>query len=234
MINTTSQKEKGDSKDMAVRRTAFLDSGKYEPFRDAILRATDAAATRSVVVDAGCGEGYYTTALCNDFSYVYGFDLSKASIDRAAKRAKELLLTDRCFFGVGSVYDIPIKDETADCVVNIFAPIVEKEYTRILKKDGILVIGCAGPKHLWGLKDILYDKTSLNTERADLPKDMELISKEQVCYEFEVSGENIKNLYMMTPYAHKTSRQAEERLFSHNALKATADFLILTYKKTTP
>lgn len=227
--NTSSQKQSGDSKEMAASRTAFLGSGAYGQFMEEVRKA---AGTGDVLVDAGCGEGYYTVALSQNFKYSYGFDLSRDSVNTAAKRAKAAGAGARCFFGVASVYSLPIADGAADCVTNIFAPCAEEEYCRILRAGGLLVVACAGVHHLEGLKAVLYASVRENSDRADLPKRMELLEKRNVSYNIKLdSPEMIRALYMMTPYCYKTGIEAQKKLLSLDRLTTVLDFDIYIYRK---
>ena len=229
LINTSSQKESGDSKEMADARRAFLDSGAYCRFKDAIA---DAVGETAAVIDAGCGEGYYTADIAQRCKAALGFDLSKAAVMKAAKRAKAQGVADKTFFGVGSVFSMPVADGCADCVTSIFAPCAEDEFLRILKPGGILVVGCAGKRHLEGLKRELYDVVRENTERADLPTRMEKVDMINVSYSITLKGsEQIKNLYMMTPYCFKTAIEAQKHLLSLDTLETLVDFEIHVYRK---
>lgn len=59
--NRSKDKRHGDDKRMVDARTAFLDAGYYAPLRDAIAAAaTEYTSGDAGVLDAGCGEGYYT------------------------------------------------------------------------------------------------------------------------------------------------------------------------------
>ena len=52
----------GDDKRMVRARRLFLEKGYYEPFRRAVCQKAleRLPMERPVVLDAGCGEGYYT------------------------------------------------------------------------------------------------------------------------------------------------------------------------------
>ena len=229
LVNTSSQKESGDSKEMSRARTNFLSGGAYGQFRDALCRA---AGKGELLVDAGCGEGYYTCAAAEGFSLTVGFDLSKASVDYAARRAKTCGLESKVKFAVSSVYEMPIKSESADCILSIFAPCATEEFMRVLKPGGRLVVGCAGKRHLEGLKAALYENVRENTDRRDLPDCMAEIGRQELSYEITLEGrENIKALYMMTPYSHKTSPEAEAKLFETEVLRTLVDFEIRIYEK---
>ncbi len=229
LVNTTSQKESGDSKEMARFRAEFLSGGAYADFRMELCRA---AGTGDVLVDAGCGEGYYTCAMAEQFGLTLGFDLSKASVDYAARRAKACGVSEKTFFGVSSVYEMPISCECADTVVSIFAPCAVKEFMRVLKVGGRLVVGCAGKHHLRELKAVLYENVTDNTKRSDLPACMPEIERHDISYSITLDGkDSIRALYMMTPYCHRTSPEAEARLLSLDRLQTTVDFEIRVYEK---
>ena len=137
----------GDDREMVRARTAFLDGGHYLPFARAVC---DELCGCDTVIDAGCGEGYYSNIIANEGKRVFGFDLSKHACDKAAKRAKAA--NNGAFFGVSSVFELPVATGSAHAVVSLFAPIAEKEFLRVLKPGGLLIVGGAGGKHLIELK----------------------------------------------------------------------------------
>lgn len=214
----------GDDRDMVRARTAFLDKGHYRPFADALAKVLDGA---SVVIDAGCGEGYYSNIIAEHLHTVYGFDLSKHACDKAAKRAKSTGM--RAFFGVSSVFELPVADASADAVVSLFAPIAEEEFSRVLKDDGLLIVGAAGKRHLIELKQAVYAEAYENEGRRDLPSGFREVAHENVTYTF--TCDDVKSLFMMTPYAFKTSKQDMAKLDAIERLEITADFDIFIYKK---
>lgn len=216
----------GDDRDMVRARTAFLDKGYYRPFAETVA---EAVSGRNVVVDAGCGEGYYSSIIASRGADVYGFDLSKHACDRGAKRAKANGVD--AFFGVAGVFELPLADGCADAVVSLFAPIAEKEFSRVLKPGGILVVGAAGKRHLYELKSAIYDNPYENEGRRDLPSGFTEVGAKNVTYTFDCSGEDLRPLFMMTPYAFKTSRTDAEKLDVLAHLEITADFDIFIYKK---
>ena len=224
----------GDSKQAVKARSDFLNLGLYSPIRDTlcrILRERLDVSDNTVVVDAGCGEGYYSTAIAKCGFGTAGFDLSKFATDTAAKRAKREGLSN-AFFGVASVFELPIADGCANAVVNVFAPCAEKEYSRILKPGGLLAVACAGPEHLLGLKSAIYDTVHHNDERADMPTQLKKISSERLTYDIRVEGsDNIKNLFAMTPYYWKTSHSDVKKLDSLEVLDTQIDIVFALYEK---
>jgi len=216
----------GDDRDMVRARTQFLDKGCYAPFAKAV---SEALGDAEYIVDAGCGEGYYSNFVASNVRSVYGFDLSKYACDKAAKRARSS--GNGAFFGVASVFELPIKTGSADAVISLFAPVAEKEFARVLRDDGILIIGAAGRRHLYELKQAVYDSAYENEGRRDLPSGFREIERRNVTYTFTCQNAELKALFMMTPYAFKTSQSDTAKLDGIEQLDITADFDIFVYKK---
>lgn len=223
----------GDGKELVNARTAFLESGGYEPISDAVNELLLQYIDGSMVIDAGCGEGYYTSraSFVNPALRLLGFDLSKAAIDVATRSAQRKNST--AAFVVGGIFDLPVKNEVADAVINLFAPCSEAEFSRVLKKDGILVVVGAGEDHLFGLKRAVYDTPYRNTARADLPNEMKLLEERRVSYTLRLdSSEMIRSLFLMTPYAFRTSKRDMEKLNALEMLETEVDVTASVYRRS--
>ena len=88
----TGRKHHGDDKRMVKARSAFLERGYYDPMRQELIKQGLAAARQGMtVLDAGCGEGYYTAEMAKTLREreyrpkVAGIDISKAALQEAAK-----------------------------------------------------------------------------------------------------------------------------------------------------
>ena len=223
----------GDSKQAVRARTDFLNLELYRPVADALVTLLQryAPGADRVVVDAGCGEGYYTASMANHGFFLAGVDLSRAGAEATAKRLARQGVSS-AFVGVSSVFSMPFATESIDVVTNIFAPCAEKEFARVLRPDGILAVVYAGPDHLMGLKQALYDETKTNEERADLPKQMELLDEISVKLQISVFGqEHLQNLFTMTPYYWRTSPSDSEKLKQLEHLTTPVDMRIAIYRK---
>lgn len=235
-VNKMHAKIPGDNKQMIAARRQFLRAGYYQLFSDAI----NAAAARllsgrkePVVLDAGCGEGYYTARLYLHLKEqglslrMGGFDISKFAAKAAAKQNKEIE------FAVASIVDIPVAAGCCDFVLNVFAPIVPEEFARVLKPGGFLLIAVPSKRHLFGLKEVLYDQ----------PYENETIDTDYAGFSFweriSVRGElsiddptQIQNLFSMTPYYWKTPVAGSERLKRQTSLFTEIGFDLLIYQRT--
>ncbi len=218
----------GDSKAAVLARRAFLDAGYYQALSDRIDALLLESAAK-FVLDAGSGEGYYTNRLAHNRDML-GVDLSRDGVDYAARRAKQT--QTRAGFAVASLFELPVKDESVDAVINLFAPCAEAEFLRVLKKGGILILVGAGEHHLMGLKRVIYENPYLNQMRADLPVQMQPIGRERIRQEITVAGrEMIDALFSMTPYYWRTSPQDKQKLQSVDTLTTEVDFDIFIYRK---
>ena len=231
-LSAPGQSNGGDAK-LAVRaRSAFLDKEYYRPVADKLCELTlKYTGEDALAIDAGCGEGYYSVSLASYGVAVAGFDLSKFAADAAAKRARRVGVGN-AFFGVASVYSMPLADGCADAVVNVFAPCVEAEYSRVLDGNGVLIVVYAGPDHLKGLKEAIYDKVGVNDGRADLPKEMAEIECQRLKYRITVEGNStVKDLFAMTPYYWRTSVDDVKKLDGVERLETDIDMIFAVYGK---
>ncbi len=222
----------GDSKGAVDARRSFLSKDYYEIAAKAVENAVKPYVTKaSSLVDAGCGEGYYTSRLARIVGGAVGFDLSKFACGAAAKAARREGI-DNLLYSTASVFSLPVKSGAVDAVVNIFAPCAEEEYTRILRDGGHLFVVGAGKNHLMGLKRAIYDDVYENGERADMPTSLEhidkLISRHEICVE---GADDIEALFSMTPYYWRTSEADREKLKKLDRVQTEVEFEINIYRK---
>ncbi len=217
----------GDPADMVRARISFLEKDHYSPLGHRI--ADIVAESGGICVDAGCGSGYYTQMISEGTEITYGFDLSKTAVEYAAKKAKREAKS--CFYGVCSVYSLPIAEGAASAVTSVFAPVAEEEFSRVLKDGGRLIIAAAAPDHLHEMKAMLYDTVTENGERGDLPRNMVFEFRDRLTYKRTLENADIAALYGMTPYSRRTSRESAERLLLLDELEITFSFDIFVYAK---
>ena len=98
------------------------------------------------ILDAGCGEGYYSRKLQNIFptkSY-YAFDISKDSILLASKND----ISHAIKWFVGDLANLPIKNGSIDLILDIFSPANYQEFQRVLTDNGLLIKVIPTKQHL--------------------------------------------------------------------------------------
>jgi 23S rRNA (guanine745-N1)-methyltransferase len=220
-------KDPGDNKAMVNARRNFLDHGFYQPLIAKLLSVYQEYGDDSqAVFDAGCGEGYYTHQHKNSSNTVYGIDIAKNAIRIAAKRYKE------CFFSVGTLAQLPFKNNFFGWVVSIYAPILEKEFSRVLNTNGYLLTVTPAENHLYELKQLIYrDAKQHDTSKTPI-KSLTLISKQRINYTMNFTqSDDLINLLAMTPFAFKANVQLIEELKAQSSFNCQADFLIRLYQK---
>ena len=223
----------GDNKDMVLARRAFLGAGYYAPLADRLSRlASEYTPANGCLLDAGAGEGYYTdkiesALLARDgASDVSAFDISKDAVKEIGKKNPRISLA------VAGSYHMPVADGEFDTVVNTFSPLALSETLRVLKSGGIFIMAIPGEMHLFDLKSIVYDTPYKNVVEDSRLEGFELLLDEPISFVMKLErAEDIRNLFMMTPYAYRTRAEGRARVEALKTLDCTADFHIFVYKK---
>lgn len=228
LANKMNSKIPGDNKLMIQARKRFLEKNHYLALAEGLEEIIRPYLNnKSVVLDAGCGEGYYTHYLKTRIeAHYYGLDISKFGIDYASRRK------DGINYVIGSSFDLPFLDSSFDLLISMFAPYSSLEFNRVLKADGHLVLVNVGKNHLRELKDILYENVYDNEAFKVVLDGFELIKSQDIEKEIEITNnQDLNDLFMMTPYYYRTSPQAKKALLNISNLKLTISFTILVYEK---
>ena len=232
-VNRKNSRMPGDDKGMSGARAAFLSKGYYAPLRNALCDlAVSLCADTPQVLDTGCGEGYYTSGVyralvqAGKTPQMAGTDISKFILRLAAKREKDIE------FAVASSYHLPIADDSIDFLLNCFSPLALEEFKRVLRPRGHFVYVVPSEKHLWELKEVLYDRPYPN-EVKETPYDgFRYIEIRHVENVITLQGqEDIHALFQMTPYYWKTPKAGCERLAQLQTLTTRISFDIHVYEK---
>lgn len=197
----------GDNKEMVLARSAFLNEGYYEPIAQQLLQIIQNSLTKeTTLIDAGCGEGYYTNFIFNQlikqhpqssFSFL-GFDISKEAIKQASKRSKNIC------WAVATNQKIPTKENCADILISLFGFPVLSEFTRVLKNNGLLIIATAGQNHLIEIRKQIYQEIHTKKETNIIHPHLQLTEKISLKKEIFVSSdEAVMHLLKMTPHFYR-------------------------------
>ncbi len=228
MSQQSSAKRHGDDKLMVRARREFLEKGYYSELRQGLFDAVEKVVEENaIIVDVGCGEGYYTSEIskCKNSS-VFGIDISKDALKYAAKSIKNSQ------FAVASAFSLPFEDNSADCLLSVFAPSAYDEFYRVLKPSGKLIKAIPLEDHLWELKCALYKDPYKNKPEKRDEELFNLVSENEIKYKIKLTNkEDIENLFKMTPYYYKTGREDAQRLLSLECLETTVHFCVEIYEK---
>ncbi len=235
LVARQSGAQHGDDKEMVRARRAFLDGGWYALLRDALCSAAvrHAPAEGTVdLLDAGCGECYYTAAVAAALRAegkrvsAAGVDISRDALRWGGKRARDLRLA------VASVFRLPVAAESCDILLNVFAPFAGEEYCRVLRRGGMLLHVSPDEMHLWELKKAVYQTPYRNDAAVPVQEGLSLLGEERIGTVLHLTRhEDIANLFQMTPYVHKTGLADAARLDALDALDVTAAFVLRAYRR---
>ncbi|MBE6877003.1 MAG: methyltransferase domain-containing protein [Ruminococcus sp.] len=220
----------GDNPEMVRARRNFLEKNYYQHLQNALCDAVkNYLPADGILLDAGCGEGYYTKKISSslpDGAFCCGVDISKIAVDFSARQDK------RTQYAVGSVFHLPVVDSSCNMLVSVFAPYAGTEFVRVLKSKSYLIMAIPSAFHLWELKQAVYDKPYENQVKDYHLDDFRFLEKIN-CEKriFLDSPEDIQNLFQMTPYAYRTGAPERERLQALQSFEVQTAFEILIYQK---
>ncbi len=217
----------GDTREQVLSRREFLEAGFYAPIALTLAEKAKALNITGQILDVGCGEGYYSTYLSNALSLpLTGLDISKEAVRCAAAKYKG----PQWFCATAS--RIPVEDGSAGVLTSLFALTLPEEFHRVLREDGLFLQVLAAPDHLLGLKSIIYDRL-LEKEKDSVPSlpGFTLLESIPVRFSFTVEGQQIQNLFSMTPHVFRIGKTGAERLQQCTLLTDTASCVLNVYRR---
>lgn len=225
LVHKTNSKLPGDNKLMVDARSNFLSKGYYESFQTKLKEVINEYNPKTIL-DAGCGEGYYTDGIWQEDRATIGIDISKTALQKAAPKNRNIT------YVAASLFDLPIQDKSVDLLYSLFAPYAGEEFHRVLKNDGVMILGIPGENHLIELKSVIYEHPYKNQVKDyDLPG-FSFVKSEKIEEKILLQcQEDILNLFQMTPYYYRTRTQDLEKIQALSKFEVTISFELLIYKK---
>ncbi|MDC4784343.1 putative RNA methyltransferase [Acinetobacter baumannii] len=220
-------KNPGDTPESIDARRAFLQGGYYQPLQQAIVHLLKDLKAK-MVLDIGCGEGYYTSTMQQVVEQCIGVDIAKNAVQRAAK------LNDKVTWVVGTGATLPVIDQSMDVCTSLFSPIPQTEILRVLKDDGYLIVVTPATDHLYAMREALFEQVNPHTPQKFVEQLQDLFElKEQQVIDapLVLDQQALKNLIAMTPYAYKASPERRMQLEQKAHLQVTASFQIYLFQK---
>lgn len=236
-VQFKASRDPGDSRSMVDARRRVLDAGLFDPLANAVAKVVGNHMTgggpEALLVDAGCGEGFYTarlaSALPRSSPAVLGIDISKWAVTAAAKRHRHVA------WAVASNKRIPVRRGSAAMITSLFGFEMWEVWAGLQSAGQLVTAVDAGPLHLVELREIIYE--SVRTHDAP-PNDAAHSSGYSQIAEsgvrFEVAAEGgalLDDILEMTPHGHKSTAAARAAVHSLDRLKLTIDALIRVYRR---
>ncbi|MBZ5592260.1 MAG: methyltransferase domain-containing protein [Acidobacteriia bacterium] len=152
-------KQPGDTAGAIAARRRLHDRGVTAPLLDAIAGVLAASPT-DIVLDAGCGEGFYLGTLAHRIGFdAHGVDISIRAVDAAARRYPA------CAWIVANADRfVPYADRSFSIVLSITARMNPGEFRRVLGDDGRLLVALPAPDDLIELRGAGRDRVTRTVE----------------------------------------------------------------------
>ena len=229
-------KHPGDSKEMVVARSKFLNSGIYQPIAQKLTELVRSlwVENRALrLLDAGCGEGYYLDYLARELSPrdgldAVGMDISKEAVAAAAKRNREISWV------VGSNARPPLTPGL-DLILCVFGFPSYEGFQPLLKPGGRIVLVEPGPDHLIELRQVIYPTVKRNPppnlDRAE-HLGFQLKDTQNLQYQVpELDQSRIQDLLQMTPHLYRATREGKEAVSRLERIRLTVDVVFRTLER---
>ncbi len=143
----------------AARRRVF-DAGYYSHVLEGIAGYLQGVKAPRLMLDAGCGEGYYAARLQRCLSApCIGLDVSREAVRKAASPQSPV------GYLVADIANMPIKGGSVSLLMNLFTPANYGEFARVLAKNGLIIKAVPGEEHFVQLRRAAGD--SLRGEAYD-------------------------------------------------------------------
>lgn len=233
LTNEKKSRDPGDNQVMVNSRRQFLEQGHYDALVQklaAIIQHRFETGNLSLY-DAGCGEGYYlqkvSEALLKPDRVIKasGSDISKVGVRKAAKKYAAHA------FVVASSFNLPVAESSQDVVLQIFAPGSDDELHRVLSEGGLWLRVTPSSRHLFELKQALYQSPLEHLPDESMPSGFKLLGNENLCFKFLLQDlRSREQLLMMTPY-YWTVKQGALPTVLDKMRELTADFNIRVLQK---
>ncbi|MGX7079175.1 methyltransferase domain-containing protein [Gemella parahaemolysans] len=180
---------------------------------------------KEVVLDIGCGEGYYIRKLKTAFpeKYFYGLDNSKDAIEIAVKEDK---LNP---YMVANLANLPFRDNSVSCILNILTPANYEEFFRVLGDAGYLIKVIPNARYLREIRELIGGKEYTNSDTVSLiEENCTIVERVTVRDTFRLDKVQAENFLKMTPLTFSKNITAVD---VDSLKEITIDLEILVCKK---
>lgn len=235
----------GDAPEMLRARREFLEGGFYAPLSDRLNeivadflteRAAPVVSVAPIIVEAGCGEGYYLARLAQRLSgsgaVLFGLDVSKTAVRMAAGRGGHGRYEGNGRYLVTDINGkLPFANHSVHVLLNIFAPRHAAEFARILVAGGLLLVALPAAAHLQTVRD-RFGLLSIQAEKQayllnQLGRHFQLQKVEPLQFELQLPNQALDALIQMTPSGRRLSPAQREQIQNTATFTTEASFEIV-------
>ncbi len=194
-------KQPGDTVAAVAARRRLHDRGVTRPLLEGIAEMLAASAS-DVVLDAGCGDGFYLGSLARRLGFdAHGVDISIPAVDAAAKRYPE------CEWIVANADRfLPCAAGAFSIVLSITARMNAAEFRRVLRNEGQLLVALPAPADLIELRGAGRDRVARTLET--FAPDFRLIGQRRVTTTADLDAATVEDV-LLSIYRPMQSKPAE-------------------------
>jgi 23S rRNA (guanine745-N1)-methyltransferase len=190
-------KQPGDARAAVAARRRLHDRGVTEPLLRAIGEIMN-ARPRDIVLDAGCGDGFYLGALASETGFdAHGVDISIPAINAAARRYPpssgryEWIVANADRF-------LPYADRSFSIVLSITSRMNASEFRRVLRDDGRLLVAVPAPGDLVELRSRTGEDGRDRAARTiqTFARDFTLVDRRRVTTTADLDAEGVHDVLL--------------------------------------
>jgi 23S rRNA (guanine745-N1)-methyltransferase len=152
-------KQPGDTATAVQARRRIHDSGATKPLLHAIGDLL-APSPSDIVLDTGCGDGFYLGTLARQAGFdAHGIDIAVPAVDAAARRYPgcQWIVANADRF-------VPYAGGSLSVVLSVTARMNAREFRRVLRDDGRLLVAVPAPQDLVELRGTGRDRVARTAE----------------------------------------------------------------------
>jgi 23S rRNA (guanine745-N1)-methyltransferase len=224
-------KHPGDSREAALARRRLAGTGHA----DAVYRAfshvigSGSQGKQATLLDVGCGEGSFLRHVAGIAGLErHGVDISAPSIELAAKDSPEVL-----FVVANADRFLPYADQAFDFVTSIDARVNAREFERVLRKGGLILIAVPGPDDLIELRERVQggrvEKSRAERVEEELGKLLRLTHRTTIRDQLTFEPAALRDLLTVTYRGFRQSERAAVE--SLGAMNVTLSHEVLAFER---
>lgn len=225
------------SKELFESRRQVCLNGFFDPLIEELGKiilkySVSSGIERPAILDAGCGEGSHLSSLSRRIRgsvncSLFGTDIAKEGIKIAVRNDGDIVWI------VADSAKLPFQDSSFNLILNTLAPANYPEFERILAPGGIIVKAVPEKSYLEELRTLIYADNSYSNDRVIdyFSNKLEVVSKHNISYRFDVDESILPYLVKMTPLTWSGDAGKLESIGRLDIPSVTVDLTLIVGRK---